>query len=63
MTVRQQIVELIKKSPNQRQVAIATGVDVATLSRIANGQRQPSGNVIDKIANYFKVELRPKRKH
>ncbi len=62
MTVRQQIADLLKRAPSLRQVEKDTGIDIAVLSKIANSKRQPSGDVIDRLAKYFKHELRPIKK-
>lgn len=36
-----------------------TGIPQATLSRLVSGEREPSGALIDTLAAYFGLELRP----
>lgn len=60
-TVRQQLVEHLKRAENKRVVADVAKVDEATLSRIIKGERKISGDAVDRLAAYFKLELRPAR--
>jgi transcriptional regulator with XRE-family HTH domain len=59
MSVRQQLVSHLKKAPSLRSVESETGINVSVLSRIANGKRDPSGAVIERLADYFSLELKP----
>jgi transcriptional regulator with XRE-family HTH domain len=60
------ILETLRKALNDREesmreVARATGVDVATISRIANGTR-PSVSLatVETLAGYLRLELKPR---
>ncbi|MFM9959098.1 MAG: helix-turn-helix domain-containing protein [Phycisphaerales bacterium] len=41
------------------RISKETGVPQATLSRLVAGEREPSGALIDTLAAYFGLELRP----
>jgi plasmid maintenance system antidote protein VapI len=40
-------------------IAKATGIEQSTLSRFISGERGLDGTSIDKLADYFGLELRP----
>lgn len=44
------------------QVAKATGVERASLSRFVRGERTLRLDMADRLAAHFKLELRPKRR-
>jgi len=41
------------------RISKETGIPQATLSRLVSGEREPSGALIDTLAAYFGLELRP----
>jgi plasmid maintenance system antidote protein VapI len=62
MTIREQLAELVRQAENKRTIAQATDIDPATLTRIANGEREISGDAVDRLAAHFKLELRQIRR-
>jgi uncharacterized protein YerC len=61
MGVRAQIAKAVRDAENKRDIHAVTGIDPATLTRIANGERMASGEAIDRLAAYFRLELQPVR--
>lgn len=57
MCIRRQLVALVRDAPNKRHISRATGIDPATLTRIASGEREISGDIVDRLATYFGLEL------
>jgi len=58
MSIRSQLAEILRKVESREEVFKATGIDAATLARIVSGERMPSGDAVDKLADYFGLELR-----
>ncbi len=59
MSIRKEIAERLRQAPSLRAIQHATTIDIAVLSKIANNKRHASGDVIDRLANHFQLELRP----
>ncbi len=62
MTVK--VTDTIRRSVQESgetryRISKETGVPQATLSRLVSGEREPSGALIDTLAEYFGLELRP----
>jgi hypothetical protein len=50
-------------TPSRYQVSQATGVDQAVLSRFARGIADLKLSTADALADYFGLELHPRRRH
>lgn len=61
-TIRDILAAQLRACPNLRDVARATAIDVATLSRIANRKRTISGDAVDRLAAHFCLTLAPTAK-
>ena len=55
-SIRKQIAAELKNHPI-RATARETGIDPATLSRLVNGHRLCSGEIVDTLAAYFGMRL------
>ena len=62
-TVTEQLRNAIKAScQSLRQIAKGADVDVTSISRFLNKERDITGDTLDKLCKYFKLELVPRKK-
>jgi plasmid maintenance system antidote protein VapI len=63
MTVTDALRRAINTADTSRYlISKATGIHQATLSRFIHGERGLDGSSIDKLAEYFGLELKPSRR-
>lgn len=61
MSISDQLREAVRACGSVYAVARDSGVNQSSLNRFMNGERDLRLTAVDKLANYFGLELRPRR--
>lgn len=63
MKFREQLIRCIQESElSQNEVARRAGVLPSVVSRFVRGERMPGAETIEKLVDFFDLELRPRKK-